>query len=349
MGNVQGISHSACRLLGRIRTLIGLKSSIDPAGRNAVDPHLSCQRHRQGVCEGCNAALSGSIALTLGLTHPIPGRGNIDNACPRCKIGYKEFRQIKWCGHPHCKGILKLLIGAICNTNKGRRRIIHQHIHTAILIDDGLRKCLQHSLVTDIPNKTGIQYAIYNDGAHAWNIYGNIFYDAGSVNIVLNGGRDNYVYENICIEGERRDVGFLVYNSDMIDEEYSSDIKIGPDEEVNATFDRLSQKPAVGSQYYDLWYSKWPLIYDFLLDFEDVDKGSQCIYYTVNYIKDNYLFGMSCSVEEGSIADKFGVFENNQEFSTDVNGTFVNPTLGDYSPLDPFAMPNNHFDRIGRY
>ena len=58
---------------------------------------------------------------------------------------------------------------------------------------------------------------------------------------------------------------------------------------------------------------------------------------------------MSCSVDEGSIADKFGVFEGNKELTTDTNDYFVDPTNGDYSPKDSSVMPNNHFDKIGRY
>ena len=207
---------------------------------------------------------------------------------------------------------------------------------------------VRYNLFTDIPNRTGAQYALYNDGAHAWNVYGNVFYDAGSVNVVLNGGRDNVVYDNICIDANGK-TSFYMYNSDMIDQTYSDDIKIGPDEEVNATFDRLRRKPEKGEPYYEEWYARWPEIYDFLLDFEDVDKGPQCIYYTINYFKNNYLFNMSCSVDEGSIADKFGVFEGNLELTTDTNEYFVDPTHGDYSPKDSSVMPNNHFDKIGRY
>ncbi len=208
---------------------------------------------------------------------------------------------------------------------------------------------VRYNLFTDIPNKTGVQYAIYNDGAHAWNIYGNIFYGAAAVNVVLNGGRDNYVYENVCINSGDPKSGFMLYNSDMIDEEYSDDIKIGPEDEVAATFDRLKQKPENGEPYYDEWYEKWPLIYDFFLDFEDISKGEQCIYYTVNHIKNNYLFDMSCNIDEGSIADKFGEFEGNLELTTDTNDYFTDPTHGDYSPAKGVSMPNNHFDKIGRY
>ncbi len=203
---------------------------------------------------------------------------------------------------------------------------------------------VRYNLFTDIPNRTGVQYAVYNDGGHAWNLYGNIFYESGSVTIVLNGGRDNKVYDNIIIGR-----GSFLYNSDMIDEEYSDEIKIGPDEEVNATFQNLTRKPEEGEPYYDLWRETWPLLYDFYLDFEDVDKGSQCIYYTVNYIKNNLLFDTTYSVHEGSIADKFGEIEGNLELTTDTNDYFVNPSIGDYSPKEDVSMPNNHFDMIGRY
>ncbi len=208
---------------------------------------------------------------------------------------------------------------------------------------------VRYNLFTDIPNRTGAQYAIYNDGAHAWNIYGNVFYGAGTINVVLNGGRDNYVYENVCINSGDPKSSFMLYNSDMIDEEPTEEIKIGPDEEVEATFQYLSRKPEEGEPYYDLWRETWPLLYDFYLDFKDVDKGPQCIYYTINHIKNNYLLDMSCSIEENSIADKFGDYEGNLELTTDTNEYFADPTHGDYSPAKGVSMPNNHFDKIGRY
>ncbi|MBR6807857.1 MAG: right-handed parallel beta-helix repeat-containing protein, partial [Clostridia bacterium] len=208
---------------------------------------------------------------------------------------------------------------------------------------------VRYNLFTDIPNRTGAQYAIYNDGAHAWNIYGNIFYGAATINVVLNGGRDNHVYENVCINTGKPKSSFMLYNSDMIDEELTEEIKIGPEGEVDATFHYLTHKPEEGEPYYELWRETWPLLYDFYLNFEDIDKGPQCIYYTINHIKNNYLFDMSCSIEENSIADKFGDYEGNKELTTDTNDYFVDPTNGDYSPIDPSAMPNNHFAEIGRY
>ncbi len=209
---------------------------------------------------------------------------------------------------------------------------------------------VRYNLFTNIPKKAdGAQYAIYDDGAHAWNIYGNIFYGAAAVNVVLNGGRDNYVYENICINSNNPSSRFLTYNSDMIDEESGDEIKLGPDGDINATFDYLKRKPEKGEPYYDLWYEKWPILYDFLLDFEDVDKGPQSIYYTINHIKNNYLFDMHFNIGEGSIADKFGDIEGNLELTTDKNDYFTDPTHGDYSPAKGVSMPNNHFDKIGRY
>ena len=58
---------------------------------------------------------------------------------------------------------------------------------------------------------------------------------------------------------------------------------------------------------------------------------------------------MSCSIEENSIADKFGDYEGNLELTTDTNEYFADPTHGDYSPAKGVTMPNNHFDKIGRY
>ena len=208
---------------------------------------------------------------------------------------------------------------------------------------------IRYNLFTDIPNKTGAQYAIYNDGSHAWNIIGNIFYDAGSVNVMLNGGRDNYVCDNICIESKNGKTSFLGYNSDPteIDENGKPQINSNT-EQIDAMYRALNERLSKDSPYYDLWYAEWPLLFDFSLDINDAGNYD-CIFHTINYIKNNHLVGMTASYEENSIAAVFGDFENNIEYPKDENPIFVNPALGDYSIREGVDLQDNHFSEIGRY
>jgi len=208
---------------------------------------------------------------------------------------------------------------------------------------------IRYNLFTDIPNKTGAQYAIYNDGSHAWNIVGNIFYDAGAVNVMLNGGRDNIVCDNICIESEKGNTGFLVYNSDPteIDENGKPQINSNT-EQIDAMYRALNERLSKDSPYYPLWYDEWPLLFDFSLDINDAGNYD-CIFHTINYIKNNHLVGMSADFEENSIADVFGEIKDNSEYEKDENPIFVDPTHGDYSIREGVGLEDNHFAEIGRY
>ena len=91
VGNVQGISHPACRLLDGIGAFVNGVGGVDPAGGDGVDPDAPGKAHRQGMGQGRDAALGRGVALGLGLAHPVPGGGDVDDAGPGCKIGGEEL------------------------------------------------------------------------------------------------------------------------------------------------------------------------------------------------------------------------------------------------------------------
>ena len=168
----------------------------------------------------------------------------------------------------------------------------------------------------------GREYCVYIDGSYGQIVYGNIFYNGGAVSVVMNGGRDNEVHDNISIK-----TNFLMYNPGA----YS--------EIINGTTDQMGPNswpftflyrnaPKVGEEGYDKWLNKWPIMYSYNTDPDKVGEV-ECIYTTVNYIKNNALFGVG--TEWGEICEMFGVLENNQTFTFDENPFFADPTHGDYT------------------
>lgn len=61
VGDVQGIAHTARRLLHGVGTLIDGVLSVNPARGDGVDAHLSRQTDRQRVVQRGDATLGGSV------------------------------------------------------------------------------------------------------------------------------------------------------------------------------------------------------------------------------------------------------------------------------------------------
>ena len=80
IGYIQRIAHPTGRLLDGIRTLVNGICVIDPAGGHGVNPDPPGKADRQCMSQGGNAAFGGGVAFALGLTHPIPGGGDVDDA-----------------------------------------------------------------------------------------------------------------------------------------------------------------------------------------------------------------------------------------------------------------------------
>ena len=102
VGNVHGVPHPGGRLLSGIRTLVIGVCRVYPAVRDGVHPGPARQTYRLSMCECGNATLGGGVALGLRLAHPIPGRGEIQNAAALRHIGRQEFAEVKGRGDTHC-------------------------------------------------------------------------------------------------------------------------------------------------------------------------------------------------------------------------------------------------------
>ncbi len=184
--------------------------------------------------------------------------------------------------------------------------------------------------------------AIYlDDNTQGQHVYGNIFYN--SANITTNGGRANFIHDNIIIKegGFHINPGLYSYVDDEAD---------NPADVVNSeTYKRLtsSARPKEGSEYYELWYSRWPDMYDFSIDPADVGDVN-CLFTTVMYLENNVMFNDG-TIDVGEMVEKFGVDKNNVGYKLDENPFFVNPSIGDYSIREGADFADIHFEKIGRY
>ena len=113
VGDVQGISHPSRRVLGGVGSRVLSKSGVDPAGRNGIDADVSGETHGQGVGEGGNAAFGSRVALRLGLAHPIPGGGDIDDGGAGSEIGQKQLGQVERRRHAHPQGVVEFVVGTV--------------------------------------------------------------------------------------------------------------------------------------------------------------------------------------------------------------------------------------------
>ena len=108
----------------------------------------------------------------------------------------------------------------------------------------------------------------------------------------------------------------------------------------------LLDLPKPGDEGYDLWYSRWPLMFNYNYDPTKIGE-LECGFTTVNTIKNNIAIGSK--IDPGSAFDRFAIAENNISYTLDENPLFVNPSIGDYSikeDADFFKIP---YDQIGRY
>ena len=173
-----------------------------------------------------------------------------------------------------------------------------------------------------------------------------MFYDAGTRGIVINGGRDNSIHDNVFIGTNSYNGSSITYNSDLCGIDENGKPYANNEEKYDMTIERLGMAPDRDSPCFDAWYAKWPIIYDYSLDFKDVDS-KDCIFNTVNEIKNNVFFNVEHDRTE--IHEYFADESGNVDYDLDSNPFFADPTHGDYSVTDTSKFADNHFDKIGRY
>ncbi len=181
------------------------------------------------------------------------------------------------------------------------------------------------------------QYGIYADGSCGQEFTNNLFYNAGDHCVTLNGGRDNVVANNVAIAVDGHPGDFLMYNSDVYDyigmkeadpsytyEEYDSNDGLN-------VLGELASIPPEGSEWYEEWHSRWPILYNYNFDVERVGE-LECYLTTVNYIRNNKVLGTAICGNT-KLYDLFGVGnETNNHYEPDYKLGFVDPTHGDYTP-----------------
>jgi len=204
---------------------------------------------------------------------------------------------------------------------------------------------MRHNLFKNI-RVAGAQYAIYNDGSYGQEIYGNLFYNAGERSVVLNGGRDNKVHDNVLIGTSNFKGSALVYNSDLSGIDENGNPYANNEEKYQMTLGYLGRKPSVDSEHYQKWYDRWPILYNYTYDIANVGKFD-CLFTTVNEIKNNTYINIK--VEKSDIYEEFAIDEGNASYTLDENYFFKNPTHGDYSIIEGADIYDIQFEKIGRY
>lgn len=207
---------------------------------------------------------------------------------------------------------------------------------------------VRYSLFLNIGKGTQMDsYGIYVDNfTSGMKIYGNIFYNSGSHGVCIHDGRDNEVHDNIFINST------LSYSDGLYDIVKDGDKS---EEEITASVQdtefwhyygaQRKLLPNEGEEGYSLWYSRWPLVYDYTYDLSKLGT-LESVYTVINYIKYNAFIGSELELPDGSnnsARDKYGVYEGNVEYSTDENPFFTNPALGDYTIKDSGNVINSDY------
>jgi len=187
----------------------------------------------------------------------------------------------------------------------------------------------------------GAAYGIYVDECGAGQeIFGNIFFNAGAHAVTLNGGRENNIHDNICINTDGADL--LMSNSGMYGLILDGTPELGVEHQTYTHL--IAERAPVDSEGYDIWYKTFPEVYDFNIDPDKVGDPD-CLFTTINFLRNNIIIGSE--IKYGETFDKFGVNEGNSAYSLDVNNWFVDPTHGDYRFKTGVSFADIDFDKIG--
>lgn len=176
-------------------------------------------------------------------------------------------------------------------------------------------------------------YCIYNDCSYGVYIYGNMFFNGASCNIVSNGGRDNVVTDNISILTENYSGGGFY----TCHHKFHSLPQSGEWTHLIEPLARYDMRVKEGEEGYELWLERWPELYSYNFS-EDVVPGDTTYFFnTVNYVKRNKFFEDSSKLtairdmtfdEDCTNGD---VFADNCDIPIAMNPYFKCPAKGDYT------------------
>ncbi len=206
---------------------------------------------------------------------------------------------------------------------------------------------VRYNMFKNIRN-AGAQYSIYLDGdSNNTEIYGNLFYDAGTCGVTINGGRDHLIHDNVYIQN-KNDGRFLFTNLNPATAEYlyEDDFSYEPGS-ANEMKTLVNDIPHEGHEGYEEWKERWPILYRYNDDFANLGDPD-CLFTTINYVYDNYLIGDEEIKEDAYV--RFTPEENKKSqkyLDLDDNPFFKDPTHGDYTIVgSDFVLP---VAEMGRY
>ncbi|MBQ6789404.1 MAG: S-layer homology domain-containing protein [Clostridia bacterium] len=207
----------------------------------------------------------------------------------------------------------------------------------------GRANIVRYNLFTNIKVGAGIFTIYLDDGTSGQILYSNIFYNSGDYSIMISGGRDNQLYDNITIVEDGNRKGFWTHDK-YYNMWHDGELDPGRWNEIADDYVRMqNESDPVKLNFYK---TRFPEVFTMILTFEDY-KDSNCMINPKNYYSKNYVFG-STHVYRQSALDCSTIIENKDDISLDTNDYFVNPSIGDYSIKDGADFADNHFDKIGR-
>ncbi len=207
----------------------------------------------------------------------------------------------------------------------------------------GRANIVRYNLFTNIKVGAGIFTIYLDDGTSGQELYSNIFYNSGDYSIMISGGRDNKLYDNITIvaDGDRKafwthDKYYTMWNDGSLD----------PDRLSEIADDYIRMRNETDPDKLNFYKTRFPEVFTMILTFEDY-KNPDCMIYPKNYYSKNYVFGSTHLITQSGL-DCSTLIDNKDGISLETNDFFVNPSIGDYSIKNGVDYADIQFDKIGR-
>jgi hypothetical protein len=206
--------------------------------------------------------------------------------------------------------------------------------------------------ITGTAAQTGADvYGFYVDNNTSdVEIYGNIFYDGGFYAVMLHDGRDNRIHDNVFINTISNLGSGLVGCTIGMSKYITGDGQLSSltGWPYTAWMEDMALLPKEGDPNYQLWYDRWPLLFNYHYDVSRFDEV-ECAFRNVNYVQNNCTFGFKNRSFGGETLSKYGIIEGNAGYTLEENPIFVNPSIGDYSIREDADFHKIPYELIGRY
>ena len=192
---------------------------------------------------------------------------------------------------------------------------------------------VRYNLFKNMPRHDSA-YGVYNDCSYGVYVYGNLFFDGATCNIVSNGGRDNVYSDNISIVIANYAGGGLL----SCNHKFTSLPKPGEWTHLIEPLERYDMRVKEGEEGYELWLERWPEMYSYNFS-EDVVKGDPTYFFnTINRIERNRFIEDTSKIKEVQEITSFrpdcvadDIISDNYEMPATMNLYFKCPAKGDYT------------------